>query len=486
MAMSADEGARGHPTRRKATLIVVGVTAALALAAGALLTAGRGNGESGSAATTAAPAPGCDDPQPRPVPQPTPAQMRAAGLDKLPLAPERDRVDLVAPPFSDPTHVANPLFPISRLHSAILNGRVDGKTFRVETTLLPQTRFLEWTDGQCVETLVSQYVAYLDGRIHETALDHYAQADDGSVWYLGEDVFNYDDGIIADVAGTWHAGKEGPAAMIMPGDPQVGVAYRPENIAGLVFEEVTVKETGKEVDGPRGRVPGAIVVQEIHADGNREEKIFAPGYGEFFTGAGGEVEALALAVPTDALPGPAPAELRTLSAGSDDVFEAAQRRQWDRAAAIAKQLSAAWSSHEPKAPPRLRPPMSHAIDALVKAVGARDRAAASQAAVDAAQASRDLALQYRPVASIDVDRFDVWLRQALVDAQARDLGGVTGDHVTLEWIRDRIAGSLGKVDVTRIDTNLGELRTNLDEKDFQGAIDTANALRRIVGRIRGS
>ena len=50
----------------------------------------------------------------------------------------------------------------------------------------------------------------------------YAQADDGSVWYLGEDVFNYEDGAIADTAGTWFAGIDGPAAMIMPADPKVG------------------------------------------------------------------------------------------------------------------------------------------------------------------------------------------------------------------------------------------------------------------------
>jgi len=137
------------------------------------------------------------------IPQPTAAQLAAAGFEKLPVAPESERVDRTAPPFSDPTNVTNPLFPISDLHSAILNGRVDGKPFRTETTLLPDTRIIEWTDGQRVETLVSQYVAYLDGRIQEAALDFYAQADDGSVWYFGEDVYNYDeDGLIADTSGT--------------------------------------------------------------------------------------------------------------------------------------------------------------------------------------------------------------------------------------------------------------------------------------------
>jgi hypothetical protein len=94
---------------------------------------------------------------------------------------------LVAAPFSDPTNVTNPLFPIDKLSSVVLNGRVDGKAFRTETTLLPETRIIEWSPGQCVKTLVSQYVAYLDGRLQEVALDFYAQADDGSLWCFGED-----------------------------------------------------------------------------------------------------------------------------------------------------------------------------------------------------------------------------------------------------------------------------------------------------------
>ena len=44
------------------------------------------------------------------IPQATPEQLAAAGLDKLPLAPQNERVDLVAPPFSNPTEITNPLF----------------------------------------------------------------------------------------------------------------------------------------------------------------------------------------------------------------------------------------------------------------------------------------------------------------------------------------------------------------------------------------
>ena len=244
------------------------------------------------------------------IPQATAGELAAAGLGKLPVAPSSRRVDVAMPSFSAPTRITNPLFPISELRSTVLSGRVDGKAFHTETTLLPGTRIIEWPRGRQVRTLVSQYAAFLDGRIEEVALDHYAQADDGSVWYFGEDVFNYKDGTIADTAGTWFAGPDQPAAMIMPGHPQAGDVYRPENLPGLVFEEVTVKETGKTVAGPHGSVRGAIVARELHDDGSLEDKTFAPGYGEFFTGGGGDVEAMALAVPADALSGPSPRRWR--------------------------------------------------------------------------------------------------------------------------------------------------------------------------------
>jgi hypothetical protein len=449
-------------------VILGGVVAILALAAGILVAADRGDGETGRAAGPAA----CGESRESPVPQPSAALLAAAGLDKLPLASDADRVDRIAPPFSDSTKVTNPLFPISMLHAAILNGRVDGKPFKTETTLLPGTRILEWIDGQCVEVLVSQYTAYLDGRMEEVALDFYAQADDGSAWYLGEDVFNYDGGLLADLGGTWLAGKEGPAAMIMPAHPRVGDVYRPENIAGLVFEEVKVQETGKTVGGPRGPVSGAIVVRELHSDGTFEDKIFAPGYGEFFTGSGGDVEALALAVPTDALGRPVPAALKTLTGGADAIYDAADVGQ------RLERMTAAWQSYRSAAPPRLREPMDTALASLARADGRND---VRGAAIAVAQASRDLELQYRPVATIDRARFDLWLRQAIVDAQARDLDAVAGDVSTLEWIRDRIVAALDPVQVAEVDTHLTELLVNVQDEDLAAAAETSASLRAVLG-----
>ena len=182
------------------------------------------------------------------------------------------------------------------------------------------------------------------------AYDLYAQADDGSVWYFGEDVADIENGTIVTKEGTWLAGKDGPAQMIMPADPSVGDVYRTENIPGIAFEQVTVKSVDTQLAGPLGPVHG-MVGAELHEDGSTELKQFARGYGEYFTGDQGDVEALALAVPTDASEHPLPAGLGRLYADARNIV----RTGPDPAAA--KRLTADWSTVPRDDTPRLMVPV---------------------------------------------------------------------------------------------------------------------------------
>jgi len=395
----------------------------------------------------------------------------------LPVAPDSARVDIAMPTFSNPTKVTNPLFAVSSQASVLLVGAVDDMAFRTEVTLLPETRIIEWA-GLSVEVLVSQYVAYLDGRIHEVAYDFYAQADDGSVWYFGEDVFNFADGAIANTHGTWIAGRDGPAAMIMPADPQVGDVYRPENIPGLVFEEVTVKEVGQTLDGPLGPIEGGLLVEELHMDGGTEDKTFAPAYGEFYTSDGVDIEALAMAVPTDAASGSVPDRLLTIAAGADEVFAAADAGDWNAAASAVEDMNTAWASYPASDVPRLvEPIMADALDALGAEVDAQDAEAARQAAINVAQSTLDLQLRYRPVTEIDIGRFDLWLAQLQPDAAAEDAGGVNGDLLTLDYIRDRILQALDASTAAELNLALEELQTAVNDGDFATVIEIAQGLR---------
>jgi hypothetical protein len=449
-----------------------------------LLVAGVGGIAASEAAVPSPAGLGCEESVSTPIPQPTQAELDAAGLGDLALAPDSARRDLVAAPFSDPTSVTNPLFPISELDSAILNGHVDGKVFHTETTLLPFTQIVEWTPGQCVRVLVSQYMAFLDGSLQETAIDFYAQADDGSVWYFGESVFDYDaHGLVLTTEGTWHAGIEGPPAMIMPSDPQIGDVNRAENIPGNSFEEVMVTKVDQTFDGPSGPVSGGIVASETHQDAPPSDKLFAPGYGEFRSTDGPDVEAMALASPTDSLPGRVPAELTTISRGADRIFDSrlSTPAQWKRAETIARSMRDSWTAFRAgDVPPRLVKPTNVALEDLLAQVAARDRSKTSSASIDTAYASNDLQLRYRPVTEVDTIRFELWVRRALVDAARGSLGGVRSDVVTLEWIRDRIAHTLDPVTLVSIDFQVGELGVAVVDEDLGAAARTARELREVM------
>jgi hypothetical protein len=381
-------------------------------------------------------------------------------------APDSDRVDLQRPSFTHPTSITNPLFPISTLESVVLLGKVDGKPFRSETTLLPRTATVDW-DGQRIEVALSQYVAYLDGRIQEIALDRYAQADDGSVWYLGEDVFDYVDGAIAVSEGTWLVGRDGPPAMIMPAHPRPGQVFRSENITGVVFEELRVRDVDVTVDGPSGKVPGAVTMDELHVDGvTVSGKTFAPGYGEFLTLDKPDVEALAVAHGTDRRLGPTPAPITHLVTAAWGFLEQIRLEDWEAAAHGAALVKADRGAlQDATLPPLVLDQLDVAVHDLQRATIAKDPDASADAAIRVAQSALDLELLTRAPVAVDIERVHLHAQALRVAAAAGDKPGVNAEIAVLGWLADRVGGYLRAADQAELEGHLRELRLSPNPAD---------------------
>jgi hypothetical protein len=460
-------------SRRRRAAIGLGLVAALAAAS---CTDGDASGGAGASGTGSAVASGVADPAATISQPPIPT--------RIPVAPASERVDLAVPAFSHPTEITNRLFPVSDQASILFLGHVDGEPFRTEVTLLPYTRIVPW-EGQRVETLVSQYNAFLGGSIEEVAYDYYAQADDGSVWYFGEDVFDFRDGAIVSTEGTWLAGRDGPAAMIMPADPQASDVYRTENAPGFVFEEVTVRSTDRTLDGPLGPIRGGMLADELHSDGKTEQKIFAPGYGEFYTAGGGDVEALALAVPTDAATEPLPGELTTMSKGAIDVYDAAAAGDWHAVRVSLDDVSRAWAAYGAGDVPRLiRPHVEVALRALNAAAASRDPRATRDAAIDVSRLGLDLQLRYRPVTEIDLARLDLWAAQMVSDAAADDFDAVSADSFAMDYVRDRLLKALDEQQLQRLNIELGAIQVAVIDRDVDEAGAAARRLRDEISAFR--
>jgi len=392
-------------------------------------------------------------------------------------APPADRVDLTRPTFSHPTQITNPLFPINRIQSVVLLGREQGKPFRSETTVLRETDTVHW-DGERIPVVVSQYLAFRSGRIEELARDLYAQADDGSVWYLGEDVYDYADGAVDVTEGTWRAGRDGPPAMIMPAHPKIGDVFRSENVTGVVFEELRVTATGETVPGPSGPIHGAVRMDELHADGvTVSGKTFAPGYGEFITKDGADIEAVAVASSTDARRGDTPEALRQLVTGAYGALESTRLGDWENAQFIVRRLARQWITlrHGPL-PPRIVAEITPALERLTIAIDHRHVHAASTAALDVAQGGLDLELLFRRPLDVDLERVHHHAQRLRVAAARHDEAAVTGEVATIEWTAQRVAPRLSGSQQRSLDAQLHDLRTASDLHNLAATGDIAARL----------
>src|SRR5262249_22426525 len=149
------------------------------------------------------------------------------------------------------------------------------------------------------------------------------------------------------------------------------------------------------------------------------------------TEANGDVEALALAVPTDHLGGGTPPTLLAMYDAARRAYAAARIGAWSRASAAAATLATQWAAHPAgvRVPPRLVRPTGRAVTRLGAVVSRHQRDRARDAALLAELATLDLELQYRAPAAIDRDRFNVWTHRVVSDAAAHNVAGVRGDGI---------------------------------------------------------
>lgn len=155
------------------------------------------------------------------------------------------------PVFSDPTQIDNAYMPIQPDAVKVFRGKSDGERFVVTHLHLSDTRTFMW-NGAAVETRVVKEIDFEAGDITEISLNYFAQADDGSVYYFGETVDDFNEGEIVGHEGSWLVGgKTAPTdpdetyfadkpALFMPANPELGDSWKPEDLFPFVDETVTV------------------------------------------------------------------------------------------------------------------------------------------------------------------------------------------------------------------------------------------------------
>ncbi len=269
----------------------------------------------------------------------------------------------------------------------------------------------------------------------------------------------------------------------------MGDVYRPENAPGFVFEEVTVAATGQTLDGPLGPIEGGIDRRRAAHRRRPEEKIFAPGYGEFLTGGGGDIEALALAVPTDAT-----SEPRAGGSGRDLERRAGGRR-CGRRRRLDCCLVCHWrTSSSPgtqyrggDVPRLIEPLLTDTLDRLDRC-GRRpdDPTEAQQLAIEVARLGYDLQLRYRSVVEVDLLRLDLWAVELTLDVEAGDAAAVGADHYAIDIIRDRVTHALSAADRAAVNEAVGAIQIAVVDEEMDAAAEAAGALRDALAGIEAA
>jgi hypothetical protein len=155
--------------------------------------------------------------------------------------------------------IDNPYWPLAPGSSWVYRETdAEGNEQQVEVTVTERSKTILGIDATVVHDVVSE-----DGELVEDTYDWYAQDRLGNVWYLGEDTKEYEAGKVVSTEGSWQAGVDGAqAGVIMPGRPEVGMAYRQEYYAGEAEDAGEILSLDEQVKVPFGSFEDVLMTED--------------------------------------------------------------------------------------------------------------------------------------------------------------------------------------------------------------------------------
>ncbi len=195
---------------------------------------------------------------------------------------EQRQIDVNYNPIINPENfvegVTNVLFPLSpgtvfTYHSQTADG--------LETTVVTVLSEKKIIAGvNC--TIVSDVVS-IAGQVIEDTHDWYAQDKGGNVWYMGEDVSNYENGVLINHEGSFEAGIDGakPGILVMA-VPVLEMPYRQEYYFNVAEDWGKVIAKGVSVTTTYGTFSNCLKTADwnaIEPDAPIEYKYYAPNVG---------------------------------------------------------------------------------------------------------------------------------------------------------------------------------------------------------------
>jgi len=159
----------------------------------------------------------------------------------------------------------------------VLEGKRGIHTDQSILTVLNETKTI---DG--VETRILENKETRDGALTEVSMNYFAICNKtNSVFYFGEDVDEYENGVIVGHAGSWQAGKNGgKAGLEMPGIILLGARFYMEVVPGVAEDKTEIVSMTETVQTPAGTFENCLKTKESSdLEKGVFDKYYAPGIG---------------------------------------------------------------------------------------------------------------------------------------------------------------------------------------------------------------
>ena len=172
----------------------------------------------------------------------------------------------------------NQYFSLQPGHQLKLEGREGSKQVSLIITVLNETKKVD-----NVETRIVEEKEYKDGELIEISRNFFAiNNHDMSIYYFGEEVDIYKNGIIKSHEGAWESGKnEAGFGLMMPGIVLLGSRYYQEIAPDIAMDRAEIISVNDSLNTPAGIYTNCVKIEETSPlePGSKGYKVYAPGIG---------------------------------------------------------------------------------------------------------------------------------------------------------------------------------------------------------------
>jgi hypothetical protein len=153
----------------------------------------------------------------------------------------------------------NPFFILEPNFQLVLGGEDAGDAAQLMITVLNETREVNGTQARVIEERES-----VGDDLVEISRNFFAICEEtNNVFYFGEEVDIYENGMIVDHEGAWLAGEgTNRAGIIMPGTILLGARYYQEIAPSVALDRAEIIDTGQVVQTPSGDFSDTLITRE--------------------------------------------------------------------------------------------------------------------------------------------------------------------------------------------------------------------------------